>query len=103
MGLVEDLRAYLVSAPPEHPVHPTICDRAADRIQELETEIKVLRLKRLGFIAPAPKVCRWTYDDTHCKWDTACDRAWRWAEGGFSENGANYCPHCGGRIEVNDD
>lgn len=34
--LAARLREYRVSADVNHPVHPTICDEAADRISELE-------------------------------------------------------------------
>ncbi len=37
------LRAERVSAPPEHPVHPTICDEAADRIEELQRRCSYLQ------------------------------------------------------------
>lgn len=32
-ALVVRLRKELVSAPPEHPVHPAVCDEAADALQ----------------------------------------------------------------------
>ena len=34
--IVKRLRSYRVCAPPEHPVHPAICDEAADEIVRLE-------------------------------------------------------------------
>ena len=37
--LVDELRCYRVSAPPEHPLHPAVCERAADAIERLRVEL----------------------------------------------------------------
>ena len=53
--------------------------------------------------APAPP-CRWTRDqsfiDERDKWDTACDRAFTFIDGGPRENHYTHCPGCGRVIEV---
>ena len=36
--LVQRLRDERISAPPEHPVHPNLCDEAADEIERLQIE-----------------------------------------------------------------
>ena len=38
-AISQRLRIYRVSAPPEFPVHPSICDEAADRIETLDNEL----------------------------------------------------------------
>lgn len=40
--LVSRLRMERVSAPEDHPVHPTICDEAAERIEQLTALIEQL-------------------------------------------------------------
>ena len=35
LELVGRLRKYKVSAPPEHPVHPKICDETADFLEKI--------------------------------------------------------------------
>ncbi len=42
--LAERLRAEKISAPPEHPVHPSICDEAADEIDRLWDVVDAARL-----------------------------------------------------------
>lgn len=37
--IVERLRTELISAPPEHPVHPSICTEAADEIERLNVAL----------------------------------------------------------------
>jgi len=53
--------------------------------------------------APAPP-CRWTRDESFLdesdKWDTACDRAFTFIDGGPRENHYTHCPGCGRVIEV---
>jgi hypothetical protein len=48
--------------------------------------------------------CRWTRDqsfiDESDKWDTACDRAFTFIDGGPRENNYAHCPGCGRVIEV---
>ena len=42
--------------------------------------------------------CTWKYDETHCKWDTNCKRAFIFTDGTPLENGFKHCPFCGGHI-----
>jgi len=53
--------------------------------------------------APAPP-CRWTRDESFLdesdKWETACDRAFTFIDGGPRENHYTHCPGCGRVIEV---
>jgi rRNA maturation endonuclease Nob1 len=50
----------------------------------------------------AEKTCRWkeivTDDDDH--WKTSCGEEFQWTSGGPTENGAKFCPYCGGKLEV---
>ena len=46
MELVERLKEYRVSAPPEFPVHPLICDGAIDKIERLTLIQKENSMKR---------------------------------------------------------
>lgn len=48
----------------------------------------------------ANRVCRWEYQEHTCHWDGACGIAWTMIDGGLAENHVNYCPRCGGKIEV---
>jgi rRNA maturation endonuclease Nob1 len=45
--------------------------------------------------------CQWKYDETHYKWDTSCEGAIQFIEGGPTDNEYKFCPHCGLRIRVN--
>lgn len=59
MSLIDRLREFKISADPSHPVHPQICDDAADEIwrlmQEIETANKELKRTR-GIIHEAYRV-----------------------------------------------
>jgi hypothetical protein len=48
--------------------------------------------------------CRWTRDqsfiDERDKWDTACDRAFTFIDGGPRENNYAHCPGCGRPLEI---
>lgn len=43
--------------------------------------------------------CRWTYDETHVAWDTACQHKFQFDAGGPHRDGVEHCPYCGRRIE----
>ena len=49
--IVERLRQTKISAPPEHPIHPSICTEAADEIERLEAERDAYKteLKAIAF------------------------------------------------------
>ena len=53
--------------------------------------------------APAPP-CRWARDESFLdetdKWDTACDRAFAFINGGPRENHYTHCPGCGRPLEI---
>jgi DNA-directed RNA polymerase subunit RPC12/RpoP len=42
--------------------------------------------------------CRWSFEGEY--WKTDCDNAHQFEVDGPDENGYNYCPYCGKRIEV---
>lgn len=42
-----------------------------------------------------PEFCEWTYDDTLDRYDTSCNHAYCFSDGGVSENGQKYCGYCG--------
>lgn len=42
--------------------------------------------------------CVWKYDEAHECWDTGCGEAWCFPEAEPGENGAKFCPHCGGKL-----
>jgi len=48
--------------------------------------------------------CRWTRDESFLdesdKWDTACDRAFTFIDGGPRENNYTHCPGCGRPVVV---
>lgn len=39
--------------------------------------------------------CKWTYDDEHDKWNTECDKAFCFFEGGPVDQCFVWCPFCG--------
>lgn len=47
---------------------------------------------------PEP-TCRWAFDDHHAKWDTACGHGFSFTTGRPNEDGIEWCPYCGHRIE----
>lgn len=45
-------------------------------------------------------VCVWSRaDDDTDLWEGSCGVAWSLSEGQPSENGMNYCPRCGAKLE----
>ena len=65
------------------------CAIPADRVLG-EAEVKV------------PGSCVWSKVDIQDErnWSTTCQHVWSFEDGGPSENNANFCPFCGGQIEV---
>ena len=61
---------------------------AAERLEELH--------------ATATRQCVWTVDEDYDgdTYDGACGVKWAFTDGGVEENGAHYCPHCGGKVKV---
>ena len=39
--------------------------------------------------------CEWKYDEEYECWDTSCDNAWCFNDGGPTENEARFCAYCG--------
>ena len=47
------------------------------------------------------EVCTWTLDDDeHGIWQTTCDTAWSFIDGGPEDNSCNYCHKCGGALVI---
>lgn len=46
------------------------------------------------------KRCAWTYDETHCAWDSSCGETLVLEDGGPSENEIRFCHGCGKPVEV---
>lgn len=54
------------------------------------------------------RVCRWFVShpaelDCAPVWCGECGDGWRFPVGGPDENGVTFCPHCGGRVVVDDE
>ncbi len=49
---------------------------------------------------PSPKSCRWTQQDEDMggQFATECGKLWMFTTDGIKENGAKFCPYCGGSI-----
>lgn len=45
------------------------------------------------------KNCDWE-PDSEDSWSTACRKIFTFSDGGIAENGFEFCPFCGGRINV---
>jgi len=45
------------------------------------------------------KRCIWKEDDDEGMWETSCQEAFCFIEGGVKENGMIYCPYCGKKIK----
>ena len=63
--------------------------------------LKALRdeVARLRDVATAQ--CQWTdMGDDFGGWETGCGEAFTFAADGIEENGFNFCPYCGGRIDA---
>jgi hypothetical protein len=48
-------------------------------------------------------VCEWTYDNTHCKWDTECGDGFSLLDPNDPTQHYTYCPGCGNPIEIVED
>lgn len=46
------------------------------------------------------KRCTWTYDETHCAWDSSCGEKWILEDGGPNENRIRFCHGCSKPVEV---
>lgn len=47
------------------------------------------------------KTCKWTpWTDTGAIYDTECGGAWTFESGDIDDNGVNFCPFCGGKIDA---
>lgn len=46
------------------------------------------------------KRCTWTYDETHCAWDSSCGEKLILEDGGPNENRIRFCHGCGKPVEV---
>jgi hypothetical protein len=48
--------------------------------------------------------CKWTESSPWTEWgphwEGSCGAAWDFIDGGPKENNMNYCPSCGGKVEV---
>ena len=42
--------------------------------------------------------CDWREDEDSGAWHTACGHLWEFIDDGPTENGAKFCPYCGGRL-----
>ncbi|WP_440111681.1 hypothetical protein [Acidovorax sp. BL-A-41-H1] len=49
---------------------------------------------------PLIETCEWTHDEADGFWETSCGEAWRFDDGGPSENGMKYCHSCGKHLTV---
>lgn len=50
---------------------------------------------------PEQPLCTWTFVDPDIapRWETSCEQAFSFTEGGVEENGFLFCPWCGCTIE----
>ena len=46
------------------------------------------------------KRCAWTYDETHCAWDSSCGEKWILEDGGQNENRIRFCHGCSKPVEA---
>ena len=47
-----------------------------------------------------PLTCEWTHNDDDGFWETACGEAWRFDDGGPSENSMKFCHSCGNSLRI---
>jgi hypothetical protein len=48
--------------------------------------------------ALAGAICHWTYDAYDDYWESECEEALVFMDGGPAENNMRYCPYCGNRL-----
>lgn len=66
--------------------------RLLERVAELQAQLTEAKKER---------VCRWEVDDDGFPpWATGCGHEFECIEDGLEENGFEYCPFCGGKVEV---
>ena len=45
--------------------------------------------------------CKWTYsEEPEFCYETSCNEKFQFFDGDMPDNGYNYCPNCGGLIEI---
>ena len=47
--------------------------------------------------------CKWKKVEDYSgdvRWETECDEAWQFTEGGIKDNNVNFCPYCGKQIKA---
>lgn len=50
--------------------------------------------------AETGRMCAWSLADEDASiWETACGHAFMFNDGGPQENGAQFCPYCGGKLK----
>ena len=76
-------------------------------IESSEEEMKVLdsflqRCWQMGWLTGcehAERTCKWSQDENGIYYGT-CGIAWEFTYGDVRENGVDYCPKCGAKVEV---
>ena len=59
------------------------------------------RAAQKSFCAHHGRACRWSRADEDTDlWEGSCGVAWSLPDGTPKENGMNYCPRCGAKLET---
>ena len=68
--------------------------------REVDDAIQALPAVAASGSPPSPKSCRWTVQDEDMggQFATECGKLWMFTTDGIKENGAKFCPYCGGSI-----
>ena len=69
-----------------------------DPVPEIEDKIRRRGAKQLAQLRESKPQCEWTYKDEYFHWQTSCDNAYQFTDGGIKENSFTHCPYCGGGI-----
>ena len=72
-----------------------------DQALAILTELVAAEVGSADNNCTSTKVCHWRLDDEDtAHWIGSCGCEWTFPESGPKENGANYCPSCGGVLLV---
>ena len=90
------LRAELADSKHERAV---TVDRLTARVMELETAISKHNYANINGVDmnTHKKNCYW-FEDGDNIYATECGHLWEFIDGNIRDNGAKYCPYCGGEI-----
>lgn len=91
----------LMSRTPQKPTPPpiTVVREGATRPRANHTSRNARKaIEAAERVLKGHLTCVWWYDPDHDKWNSECDNAFQFFDGGPTANGFAFCPYCGSKI-----